>query len=81
MKTPSIPAPTDMCVIATYRCPMRCRMCNIWQHPTDKSREIRPEELEVLPRVKFVNITGANLSSAKTWRTWWKCCQARPTVS
>lgn len=58
MKTPSIPAPTDMCIIATYRCPMRCRMCNIWQHPTDKSREIRPEELEVLPRVKFVNITG-----------------------
>ena len=58
MKTPFIPAPTDMCVIATYRCPMRCRMCNIWQHPTDKSREIRPEELEVLPRVKFVNITG-----------------------
>ena len=52
------PAPTDMCIITTYRCPMRCKMCDIWQNPTEKSKEIQPKELEVLPHVKFVNITG-----------------------
>jgi radical SAM protein with 4Fe4S-binding SPASM domain len=33
-------------------------MCNIWEHSTVKEREIRPEELEILPNVRFVNITG-----------------------
>jgi radical SAM protein with 4Fe4S-binding SPASM domain len=33
-------------------------MCNIWKHPTEKEREIKPGELEILPRVRFVNITG-----------------------
>jgi hypothetical protein len=32
MKT--IPQPTDMCTITTYRFPMRCKMCNIWEYPT-----------------------------------------------
>ncbi len=50
--------PTDASIITTYRCPMKCRMCNIWKHPTDQSREIRPRELEKLPRLKFINITG-----------------------
>ena len=54
----NIPAPTDMCIITTYRCPMKCQMCNIWQNPTLKSKEITPEELKVLPSVKFINITG-----------------------
>ena len=49
---------TDMCFITTYRCPMRCKMCDIWQHPTEKSKELQPKELEILPDVKFVNITG-----------------------
>lgn len=53
-----IAAPTDMCVITTYRCPMRCKMCNIWQNPSDKNKEIKPKDLEILPNVKFVNITG-----------------------
>ena len=51
-------APTDISIITTYRCPMQCKMCNIWKNPTDPRQEIRPEELEILPRVKFINITG-----------------------
>ncbi|MDR1913076.1 MAG: glycosyltransferase [Clostridiales bacterium] len=50
--------PTDMCIILTYRCPMRCKMCNIWENPTEKEREITPEEIKRLPKVKFINITG-----------------------
>lgn len=50
--------PTDASIILTYRCPMRCKMCNIWQYPTDKAQEIRAEELECLPRLKFINLTG-----------------------
>lgn len=37
---------------------MRCQMCNIWKNPTDPKEEIKPEELEMLPKFKFVNITG-----------------------
>jgi radical SAM protein with 4Fe4S-binding SPASM domain len=33
-------------------------MCNIWENPTEKSREITPEEIKRLPRVKFINLTG-----------------------
>nr|WP_320038582.1 radical SAM protein [uncultured Bacteroides sp.] len=53
-----IPSPTDMCIITTYRCPMQCKMCDIWNNPTEKSKEITPEEIEMLPKVKFINITG-----------------------
>ena len=54
-------APTDISIITTYRCPMQCKMCNIWKNPTDPRLEIQPEELEILPHVKFINITGENL--------------------
>ncbi len=37
---------------------MRCKMCNIWQNPTDKKEEIKAEDLRSLPRLKFINITG-----------------------
>lgn len=50
--------PTDMCIITTYRCPMQCKMCNIWENPTEKSKELTPAELEILPNVKFINLTG-----------------------
>lgn len=53
-----VSSPTDMCIIVTYRCPMQCRMCNIWQNPTDPNKEISPAEIEKLPDVKFINITG-----------------------
>ena len=54
----NIPVPTDASIILTYRCPMRCKMCNIWENPTEKSKEIQPEELRTLPRLKFINLTG-----------------------
>lgn len=54
----SAPYPTDVSIITTYRCQMRCKMCDIWENPTDKQREITAKELEVLPDFKFVNITG-----------------------
>lgn len=51
-------APTDASIILTYRCPMRCKMCNIWKYPTDKKEEIKAEDLRSLPRLKFINLTG-----------------------
>ncbi|HMM70975.1 MAG TPA: radical SAM protein [Rhodocyclaceae bacterium] len=50
--------PTDVSIITTYRCQMRCKMCDIWENPTDSKREIQAKELEILPKFKFVNITG-----------------------
>lgn len=48
----------EAAIITTYRCNCRCRMCNIWKHPTEPEEEFRPEVLEKLPRLSFVNITG-----------------------
>lgn len=50
--------PTDASIILTYRCPMHCQMCNIWANPTVASEEISPQDLEKLPRLKFINLTG-----------------------
>jgi radical SAM protein with 4Fe4S-binding SPASM domain len=52
------PYPTDVSIITTYRCQMRCKMCDIWENPTDKRQELTAKELEILPSFKFVNITG-----------------------
>lgn len=48
----------DASIIVTYRCPMHCKMCNIWDNPTEASREFRPELLEKLPRLSGANVTG-----------------------
>ena len=53
-----VAAPTDISIITTYRCPMQCKMCNIWKNPTRPQEEIKPQDLEILPNVKFINITG-----------------------
>jgi radical SAM protein with 4Fe4S-binding SPASM domain len=45
-------------IITTYRCPMRCKMCNIWDNPTDPQVEFKPELLRKLPRLNLVNVTG-----------------------
>lgn len=51
--------PTDACIILTYRCQMRCKMCNIWQNPSDKKKEITAKELQMLPTgFEFINLTG-----------------------
>lgn len=54
----NVPLPTDASIILTYRCPMRCKMCNIWNHPTEKSKELVADDLKILPRLKFINLTG-----------------------
>lgn len=49
----------DASIIVTYRCPMRCKMCNIWDNPTQKGEEFSPELLKKLPNnLNSVNITG-----------------------
>lgn len=53
-----ISLPTDLSLIVTYRCQMKCKMCNIWQNPTDPTKEIKAKDLEILPHLKTVNITG-----------------------
>lgn len=50
--------PTDASIILTYRCPMQCKMCNIWKNPTDIKCEIKPDDLRCLPKLKFINLTG-----------------------
>lgn len=53
-----IPLPTDASIILTYRCPMQCKMCNIWKNPTERSKELVADDLKILPRLKFINLTG-----------------------
>lgn len=53
-----IPRPTDASIILTYRCPMRCVMCNIWKNPTKRTEELKAEDLRSLPQLKFINLTG-----------------------
>lgn len=48
----------DASIIVTYRCPMRCKMCNIWDNPSRVSEEFKPELLKKLPKVDTANITG-----------------------
>lgn len=58
MSAENIPHPTDASIILTYRCPMKCKMCNIWFNPTKKDDEIKAADLRTLPRLKFINLTG-----------------------
>lgn len=55
---PKVGMPTDASIITTYRCQMRCKMCDIWENPTNKASEIQAKDLEMLPNFKFVNVTG-----------------------
>jgi radical SAM protein with 4Fe4S-binding SPASM domain len=48
----------DASIIVTYRCPMRCTMCNVWENPTDPKKEFKPEILKKLPKLSLANITG-----------------------
>ena len=54
----TIAPPRDASVIVTYRCPMRCAMCNIWRNPTSAADEITAADLRNLPKLKFINLTG-----------------------
>lgn len=48
----------EAAIVVTYRCNAKCYMCNTWQFPSVASEEIRSEDLQSLPHLKFVNITG-----------------------
>ena len=48
----------DASIIVTYRCPMKCKMCNIWDNPSDKAREFTARDLEKMPSVNITNVTG-----------------------
>jgi len=48
----------EVAIITTYRCNCKCRMCNVWKHPTRMEEEFKPEILEKLPYLNFANITG-----------------------
>lgn len=48
----------DASIIVTYRCPMRCKMCNIWASPTKLEEELSPEEYKKLPQCNAINVTG-----------------------
>jgi len=48
----------DASIIVTYRCPMRCTMCNIWQGQSRAEDEFSPALLEKLPKLAAVNVTG-----------------------
>lgn len=37
---------------------MRCKMCNIWDNPSDQSREFTAKDLEKMPEVTITNVTG-----------------------
>ncbi len=49
----------ECAVIVTYRCNARCRMCNTWQHPSKRSREIGPDVMAKIPGNQHrINLTG-----------------------
>lgn len=48
----------DASIIVTYRCPMRCKMCDIWNGQTDPKEEFKPEQLYKLPKLSLANVTG-----------------------
>ena len=48
----------DGILAVTYRCNSRCIMCDTWQVQGEKTSEIRPADLETLPSMIRLNITG-----------------------
>lgn len=50
----------DGILAVTYRCNSRCSMCHTWQHPSNESKEVRPVDLESLPQMIRLNITGGD---------------------
>jgi Fe-coproporphyrin III synthase len=48
----------DASIIVTYRCPMRCKMCDIWNGQTKPDEEFEPALLIKLPHLSLINVTG-----------------------
>lgn len=45
-------------LITTFRCNAKCKMCEIWKHPTKSSEELDVKYYEKLPDGLRINITG-----------------------
>ncbi len=60
------PRPRAMCIYVTYRCQMRCRMCDIWKLDGKKLRDTELSWTEwdkvladpLFSRLEFVNVNG-----------------------
>lgn len=48
----------DGILAVTYRCNSRCVMCYTWKHPTNEKQEFRANNLQSLPQLVRLNITG-----------------------
>jgi len=48
----------DGIVAVTYRCNCKCVMCDTWKYPSPKGEEIRPADMEKLPALVRLNLTG-----------------------
>lgn len=48
----------DGILAVTYRCNSRCIMCNTWKQPGRKEDEFSAADLETLPKMVRLNITG-----------------------
>ena len=48
----------DGIVAVTYRCNCKCVMCDTWKHPSPVGEEIGAAELEKLPQLVRLNLTG-----------------------
>ena len=48
----------DAAIIVSWRCPHHCKMCSIWQYPSDPKEEFTPSLLNKLPYLNAVNVTG-----------------------
>ena len=48
----------DGILAVTYRCNSKCSMCFTWKHQSRKGAEIQPADLQSLPQMIRLNITG-----------------------
>lgn len=48
----------EAAIIVSWRCPLHCKMCSIWQYPSDPKEEFNPSLLGKLPYLYAVNVTG-----------------------
>jgi Fe-coproporphyrin III synthase len=48
----------DGIVAVTYRCNCKCVMCDTWKHPSPRGEEITAGDLERLPALVRLNLTG-----------------------
>jgi len=48
----------DGILAVTYRCNSKCVMCNTWQYPSNREEEVKAGDLQTLPQMVRLNITG-----------------------